>query len=571
MPTSLPSRAGETARLAALRRYAPTDQDAAVDAGAIARLAAMLCRAPIAAVSLVDATHQRILASHGACLTTTPREVALCEHAIRAAGVVEVPDARLAPDVADAAMVTGAPHAIFYAGAPLLAPGGEPIGAVCVMDRQPRVLTAAEREGLQLLAQQMMGQLEQARSLAALRVLDGERVAHLERLQRSADATAHHEQRLALVMQAVDAGVWDWDLATGEVHFSPRFAELFELASDGPLPVEDLFSTLDDRELEELHTRFGELFSGRVERLWHEFTVRTAGGGPRWLRFRGHVTTREADGSPRRAVGLVVDITSDRRRDEQQRAAQKLDTLGGLAAGIAHEINTPLQVVSHNLDYLASQCDHVVTTLGQRIDDPALRTLHDDVSGAIAESIDGLDRVTHIVRALKEFSHQGGTAARERVDVNRMIEHAIALTRHEWRFVASFERDLAPGLPAVPAAAYECGQLLVNLIVNAAHAVLAVTAPGQKGRIGVATRSDGHQIEIRVWDTGTGIADDIRDRVFEPFFTTKRVGLGTGQGLATARAIVERHGGTIGFDTEVGRGTTFVVRLPVSPDAAQAA
>lgn len=563
--------AGETARLLALDRLELVeDGPGDPDLEAIVRLAALVCRTPVAAVSLVDATRQRFLARHGLTLSETPRDIAFCDHTIRQAGVFEVPDARVAPAFAGTPLVAGEPHVVFYAGAPLTTAAGDAIGALCVIDHEPRTLSDEEREGLQHLAHLVMQRLEQQRAVGTLRALGRERIAHLEQLQRYADVTAHSEHRLALVLQAVDAGVWDWDLDRGEVHFSPRFAELFELNSEGPLPIEDLFIAVDDRELETLHAAFGDLFGRRVERLWQEFAVRTAGGDPRWLRFRGQVTTWGDDGSPRRAVGLVVDMTLDRRRDDQLRAAQKLDALGGLAAGIAHEINTPLQVVSHNLDYLAAQCDHVVTTLqGDRPDD-GLQALHDDVTGAIAESIDGLDRVTHIVRALKEFSHQG-PASHERVDVNQMIEHAIALTRHEWKFVAEFERDLTPGLPAVPAAAYECGQLLVNLIVNAAHAVLAATRPGTKGRIGVGTRRVGPLVEIRVWDTGIGIPIDIRDRIFEPFFTTKNVGHGTGQGLTTARAIVERHGGTIGFDSDVGRGTTFVVRLPAAPGAAQAA
>jgi signal transduction histidine kinase len=195
---------------------------------------------------------------------------------------------------------------------------------------------------------------------------------------------------------------------------------------------------------------------------------------------------------------------------------------------------------------------------------------HDDIVSAIAESIDGLERVTHIVRALKEFSHQG-RGAREFVDINQMIEHAITLTRHEWKAVAVIDRELTPGLPPVAAAGYECGQLFVNLIVNAAHAVQAADSTDGRGRISVRTQLvDGH-VEIRLADTGTGIAPEIRDRVFEPFFTTKRLGTGTGQGLAIARAIVERHGGTIGFESDVGRGTTFIVRFPAARDGRQVA
>ncbi|MFN8644381.1 MAG: ATP-binding protein [Candidatus Binatia bacterium] len=569
-----PSPADETARLAVLHRCETLDDSGDADIDALVRLAAHLCQAPVAAVSLIDDTRQWFLSRHGLEPDASPHGLGFCAHTVRGTAIFEVADARRHPAFAATLPVIGTAPVVFYAGAPLLTGAGQAIGALCVVDHAPRVLTADQRDVLHQLAQQVMRRLDQRAALAALQALGRERVAHLEQLQRYADTVAHSEQRLSMVLQAVEAGVWDWDLQTGQVHFSPRFAELFELASDGPLPIEDLFVTVDDHELEELHAAFADLFAQRVDRLWQEFQIRTVGGEPRWLRVRGQVTAWGPDGAPRRVVGMAVDVTGDRRRDRQLHAAQKLDAIGGLAAGVAHEINTPLQFVSHNLDFLASQCGHLATRL-DALPPPAdgeddLRPVHDEVAGAIAESIDGIDRVTRIVRALKEFSHQG-PSTRERIDVNQMVENAVTLTRHEWKLVATFDCDLAPGLPAVSAAAYECGQLLVNLIVNAAHAVLAATRPGQKGRIGVRTRSVGGQVELRVWDTGTGIPPEIHDRVFEPFFTTKAVGQGTGQGLATARAIVERHGGTIAFETEVGRGTTFVVRLPAAGGAVQAA
>ena len=189
--------------------------------------------------------------------------------------------------------------------------------------------------------------------------------------------------------------------------------------------------------------------------------------------------------------------------------------------------------------------------------------IRDEFAVAIVESIEGIDRVTHIVRALKEFAHPGGTG-RELVNMNQMIENAITLTRNEWKFVATFEKDFDPELPAVGWAAHECGQLLVNLIVNASHAIQSVVGKGQKGVITARTRCVDGLVEIRLSDTGSGIPAEIRERIFDPFFTTKPVGKGTGQGLSAARAIVKQHGGTIAVESEVGRGTTFIVQLPPS-------
>ncbi len=369
------------------------------------------------------------------------------------------------------------------------------------------------------------------------------------------------DARLALVLQAVDAGYWDWDLTSGLVTVTARFAELFRLDGEGARPVSAVFAAVDDVDLEGLHAAFADLFARRAERLRHEFAMRVPSGDPRWVRLRGQVTAWSPAGEPLRAVGLAIDVSDDRRRAESLRTAHKLDALGALAAGVAHEINTPLQFVSHNLDFLASQCAALEHGLVPAGDDDAAALRH-ELTAAIAESIDGIDRVTHIVRALKEFSHRGRTGP-ERVDINQMIENAVTLTRHEWKLVATVERELTPGLPAVAAAPHECGQLLVNLLVNAAHAVRAATRPGQKGRIAIRTSLVDGEVEIRVRDTGTGMPPEVVPRIFEPFFTTKGVGQGTGQGLSTAKAIVERYGGAISFETALGHGTTFVVRLPV--------
>jgi signal transduction histidine kinase len=578
MSTLAPFPADDAARVAELRSYEVLDTAADADVDALTRLALHLCDVPMAAVSLVDANRQWFLSRFGLDVTETPRHVSFCQHTILGQEVFEVTDARQSPAFASSPLVTGAPGIVFYAGAPLVTAAGHALGALCVLDRRPRSLSREQREVLALLARQVVRRLEQQRTLRSLHALSEERVAHAQQIRRAAEAVALSEQRLAMVMHAVEAGYWDWDLTTGAVLFSPRFAELFQLEHDAPLPIEDVFAAVDDAELEALHAALGDLFARRVDRLWHEFPVRTPDSDPRWIRFRGHVTSWSPAGEPLRALGLAVDITADRRRDSHLRATQKLDAIGALAAGVAHEINTPLQFVSHNLDFLASQCGtlaarltaHDAAAAASAGDAAEVRAMHDEVAGAIAESIDGIDRVTDIVRALKEFSHHG-RPARDRIDINQMIENAITLTRHEWKFVATFDRDLAPGLPPVAAAAYECGQVLVNLIVNGAHAVQEAIRPGQKGRLSVQTRLEDGQVVIRLADTGTGIAPDIQERIFEPFFTTKGVGKGTGQGLATARAVVERHGGSITFETLPGRGTTFIVRFPAVAGSAQAA
>ncbi|MBI3300896.1 MAG: HAMP domain-containing histidine kinase [Deltaproteobacteria bacterium] len=174
--------------------------------------------------------------------------------------------------------------------------------------------------------------------------------------------------------------------------------------------------------------------------------------------------------------------------------------------------------------------------------------------------------MTKIVRAMKEFSHPGSEEKVE-TDLNRAIETTITVARNEWKYVAELATDLDSSLPPVPCLPGEFNQVILNLIINAAHAIAVVVSEGStsKGTITVSTRHDGDWAEIRVSDTGTGIPEAIRAKIFAPFFTTKEVGKGTGQGLAIAHSvIVDKHKGTIGFETEVGRGTTFIIRLPLA-------
>jgi signal transduction histidine kinase len=189
------------------------------------------------------------------------------------------------------------------------------------------------------------------------------------------------------------------------------------------------------------------------------------------------------------------------------------------------------------------------------------------------QSLEGVQRVSQIVQAMKDFSHPG-TKTKVAVDLNRAIQTTVTVARNELKYVADTKVDLDPNLPFVPCLPNEINQVLLNLLINAAHAVNdAVRERGEsRGLITVSTHSVGDAVEIRVSDTGTGIPENVRSRVFEPFFTTKEVGRGTGQGLALAHtAIVKKHGGEIWFETEVGKGTTFFIRLPLALSPAQVA
>lgn len=306
-------------------------------------------------------------------------------------------------------------------------------------------------------------------------------------------------------------------------------------------------------------------------------------------RVRSAVRVKESHDKLRKATErLQVEMAERKRMEGELAQAQKLEAIGHLAAGIAHEINTPAQYVGDNTRFLRDVFADVQTLLDdlERLlsaaragDIPAqliadvrnagLAYIREEAPRAIAQSLEGVERVASVVRAMKEFSHPGN-GRKQPVNLNRAIESTLTVSRNEWKYVADVITDLDPDLPTVPCLAGDLNQVILNLVVNAAQAVASVVGDGSQGRgtITVRTRCDHDWAEIRVEDTGAGIPETIRGRVFDHFFTTKEVGKGTGQGLSIAHNIVVRkHGGAIRFESEEGKGTTFIVRLPLAHHA----
>jgi signal transduction histidine kinase len=268
------------------------------------------------------------------------------------------------------------------------------------------------------------------------------------------------------------------------------------------------------------------------------------------------------------------------------RQAQKLEAVGRLAAGIAHEINTPMQFVNDSIHFVrgsmgdlqrliqhyrdiiqalsrGGSAAEAARALSEAEEDADLPYLTQEIPGALDRSIEGLERVSTIVRSMKEFAHPG-QAEIAAVDLNRAISTTLTIARNEYKYVADLETCFGD-LPPVPCYVGEFNQAILNIVINAAHAVGDVVGKtGNKGCITVRTERDGDFALISVGDSGTGIPPAIRDRIFDPFFTTKEVGRGTGQGLPIARSvIVDKHKGQLTFESEVGKGTRFFIRLPL--------
>ena len=268
------------------------------------------------------------------------------------------------------------------------------------------------------------------------------------------------------------------------------------------------------------------------------------------------------------------------------RHAQKLKAVGQLAAGIAHEINTPAQVAIHNLGFLRTSFDDMQMILDEYraalvalkaapgYEEAALRVaeaektvdlafVEQNVPAAVSDALNGLARISTIVQAMKGFGHDD-RAEKSPADLNRVLQGVLTIARNEYVDVADVETDFQT-VPPVPCHLGDMNQVLLNLLTNAAHAIAEVVGQsGRKGLIRVRTVHEGDHVRIDIQDSGCGIAPEIGERVFELFFTTKEVGHGSGQGLAMAYSlIVDKHHGSLTFESEVGRGTTFTILLPI--------
>jgi len=287
------------------------------------------------------------------------------------------------------------------------------------------------------------------------------------------------------------------------------------------------------------------------------------------------------DGVARGLLLAGTDVTARRRMEQDQARAHRMEAVARLAAGVAHEINTPAQYISDNLRFLEEafgafahfvrRCPELYAegpeAVAAALRDADLAFLVEEVPGALEQSLKGVDQVVRIVKAMKELAAPvAGLQAPH--DLNQAVLQTLTLTRRDWSAVADVVPALDPEVPLVPCRGGEINQVLVALVLNAVEA-LETTGAGRtrtRGLITVRTAREDGKVRIEVTDSGPGMPEEIRAHVFEPFFTTKEPGRGTGLSLAFARAVImDRHRGSIVCESEPGHGTRFVVRLPLGP------
>ena len=330
-----------------------------------------------------------------------------------------------------------------------------------------------------------------------------------------------------------------------------------------------------------------QILENMQELFISEARITDGEGKVHWLQIVKRPLNISGD-KARHILGVATDLTERKNLENQLRHAQKMESIGQLAAGIAHEINTPTQYVSDNTNFIrtgfedvsivlrdcrnliekinAGQFDHeAIKKVEQKFEENDIDYLLEEVPKAIDQSLEGVCRISKIVQSMRTFSHPG-KIEKISADINKAIENTISLSHNEWKYVADLETNFDENLPLVPCLIDEFNQVILNMIINASHSIADISGETRsRGKIVITTsRAENKWAEIRISDTGKGIPGEYQNRIFDPFFTTKEVGKGTGQGLAISHnVIVEKHKGQLTFETEKNKGTTFIIRLPL--------
>ncbi|OGV52732.1 MAG: hypothetical protein A2017_14935 [Lentisphaerae bacterium GWF2_44_16] len=424
------------------------------------------------------------------------------------------------------------------------------------------------------------------------------KITHFIAIKQDISSRKKMEEELMLVHTALEGAmeaIITTDMYGKATYLNKAFSELFgyklaDLKDINALVL--LFqNTLPDRS----HSKLAQVGDWLV--LEGEGTIKSKDGKDIAIYLRQTPIIIEERNIISGILSIITDITDKKAERERQalielqlRQAQKLEAIGQLAAGIAHELNTPIQFVGDNVNFLHDSFKDIISLLGKyheltrnigenaeackemaaeitsKFEEIDFDYLSKEIPLAIEQSLEGIKRISDIVVAMKDFSHPG-SGEKKLVDVNKAITNTVTVARNEWKYVADIKLELAPDMHPVPCYEGEFKQVVLNILVNASHAIgdaLKKENSTQKGTITVKTANDGEWASISISDTGTGIPEGAKGKVFDPFFTTKETSKGTGQGLAISYdVIVNKHKGKLYFETEINKGTTFFIRLPM--------
>ncbi|HEX9052775.1 MAG TPA: ATP-binding protein [Anaeromyxobacter sp.] len=368
------------------------------------------------------------------------------------------------------------------------------------------------------------------------------------------------EDRLRWALAATSEIVWDWNLVSDEI-YHPSWAQTYGFPEERtPRTGRELGGFIHPEDLPRFEGELARTVAGAQGTFEVEHRALTGAGDWRWMLGRARVVARDGAGRATRVVGTCTDVTERKRMQTRLEIADRMASIGTLAAGVAHELNNPLAYVLGNVEFTLAQLE----SLRPRVPagGAAARERLDECTAALAEARSGAERMREIIADVKLFS-RAGEEHRAPVQVGAALRAALSLADHEIRHRARIVVDLA-SVPPVLANESRLSQVFLNLLVNAAQAI--PDGHADRNEIRVTVRADGGgRVEIAVRDTGCGIAPEHRKRLFDPFFTTKPAGIGTGLGLSICHGIVTALGGDVDVESEVGKGSTFRVTLPAAP------
>lgn len=533
----------EQERLSALRRYDILDTEPEQQFDDITLLASRICGAPIAMISLIDGTRQWFKSKVGMTESETSRDIAFCAHGILQAEVFVVNDATADERFAENPLVTENPRIRFYAGAPLITPNGHALGMLCVNDQVPRELNADQKEALEALGRQVVAQLELRRSL--------------RELQKTCAILKQAEESLRLLGSAVE-----------QAH-EPIVITDAELDRPGPtiVFVNPAFTRMTGYSAEEVIGKTPRILHGpRTDRSILDRLRKNLENGEM---FQGETINYRKDGAefhlewqiaPIRSEGRIThfvaiqrDITERKRLEARLLQSQKMETVGKLAGGVAHEFNSIMTTI-------IGQSELMLSSLPE----------NDPMCHNAAEIRKAAELAATLTRQLLAFGRKQ-VLQTEILDLNLILAGMGESLRHLAGRGVNVRLVPGAGLHTVKADAGQIEQVILNMAMNAADAMPA----GGKLTLETANVSldqsytsafpelkAGDYVMLAITDSGAGMSPEVKARIFEPFFTTKAIGKGTGLGLCSCDGIVKQSGGHISVYTELNRGTTFKIYLP---------
>jgi len=387
-----------------------------------------------------------------------------------------------------------------------------------------------------------------------------------------------NEERSIFALEGACDAVWEWNPQTDQICFPLLWEEITRYADDErPTTVTTWVETFHPDDKQSFLSTLHDYLATKERSFATEFRKWSSDNTLEWILARGKLVNYDEQSRPIRVIGTLTNISATKNLQAQLSQAQKLEAIGQLAAGVSHEINTPIQYIGDNLSALHDnfvEINRYQQAIYEVLDETgtekikALANQYDmafvleDSPLAIQQALEGVERVTEIVKAIKTFSHVGQSQKKQFINLHEALNNALIITRNSYKYIAEIEIDFSTEINSIECYASELNQVFINMIVNAAHAI--EEKKSGVGKIRVTTRNLGVSVEILFQDNGAGMPAEIQDKVFNLFFTTKEVGKGTGQGLSLSHnIIVKKHGGQLFFESSFEHGTTFHIQLPL--------